>query len=198
MKEQFIIAQLKEGDERAFRHIYDKHYALLYRYACQLLEDASLAEEVVDDTIFYLWEHRADIEIESSVRGYLMRAVRNHCLNELNSLKRQNELPLSSYLSEKNLEFLESVFVEDKHPLGYLLEQELENELLRNIEALPPECRAVFKKNRFEQKKYEDIASELHISVNTVKYHMKNALALLRKALQPYLEMLLIAFFACQ
>ena len=33
MKEQFIIAQLKEGDERAFRHIYDKHYALLYRYA---------------------------------------------------------------------------------------------------------------------------------------------------------------------
>lgn len=157
-----------------------------------------MAEEVVDDAIFYLWEHRTDIEIESSVRAYLMRAVRNHCLNELNSRKRQNELPLSAYLSERNLEFLESVFVEDKHPLGHLLEQELEDELLKNIEALPPECRTVFKKNRFEQKRYEEIASELHISVNTVKYHMKNALCLLRKAMEPYLKLLLIIISAFQ
>ena len=63
MKEQFIIGQLKKGDENAFRHIYERHYVLLCRYACQLLEDASLAEEVVDDAIFYLWEHRTDIEI---------------------------------------------------------------------------------------------------------------------------------------
>lgn len=198
MKEQFIIGQLKKGDENAFRHIYERHYVLLCRYACQVLGDASLAEEVVDDAIFYLWEHRTDIEIESSVRAYLMRAVRNHCLNELNSRKRQNKLPLSAYLSEKNLEFLESVFVEDKHPLGHLLERELEDELLKNIEALPPECRTVFKKNRFEQKRYEEIASELHISVNTVKYHMKNALCLLRKAMEPYLKLLLIIISAFQ
>lgn len=198
MKEQFILEQLKNGDEHAFRYVYDKHYALLCRYACQLLRDASLAEEIVDDAIFYLWEHRADIEIENSVRAYLMRAVHNHCLNELNALKRQNELPLSSYLSEKNLEFLESVFVENKHPLGLLLEQELESKLLKSIEALPAECRTVFKKNRFEQKKYEDIAAELHISINTVKYHIKNALSLLRKSMEPYLKLLLILFFALQ
>lgn len=50
------------------------------------------------------------------------------------------------------MEFLDRVFVEDEHPLGYLLEQELESELIRNIEELPLECRTVFKKNRFEQK----------------------------------------------
>lgn len=194
MKEQFIIGQLKKGEENAFRHIYERHYVLLCRYACQVLGDASLAEEVVDDAIFYLWEHRTDIEIESSVRAYLMRAVRNHCLNELNSRKRQNELPLSAYLSERNLEFLESVFVEDKHPLGHLLEQELEDELLKSIEALPPECRTVFKKNRFEQKRYEEIASELHISVNTVKYHMKNALTRLHDSLGKYLFLLFVFF----
>lgn len=194
MKEQFIIGQLKKGEENAFRHIYERHYVLLCRYACQVLGDASLAEEVVDDAIFYLWEHRTDIEIESSVRAYLMRAVRNHCLNELNSRKRQNELPLSAYLSERNLEFLESIFVEDKHPLGHLLEQELEDELLKNIEALPPECRTVFKKNRFEQKRYEEIASELHISVNTVKYHMKNALTRLHDSLGKYLFLLFVFF----
>lgn len=86
--EKHIIERLKLGDEKAFKYIYDCHYVLLCRFAYQLLDDSSLSEEVVDDAIFYLWEHRADIEITYSIRAYLMRAVRNRCLNELNSLAR--------------------------------------------------------------------------------------------------------------
>ncbi len=72
--------------------------------------------------------------------------------------------------------------MEENQPLGVLLERELEDELTRSIEELPVECRTVFKKSRFEQKKYEEIALELGISINTVKYHIKNALSLLQKA----------------
>lgn len=92
-----MIKELKQGDEKAFKYIYDSHYVLLCRFACQLLEDSSLAEEIVDDAIFYLWEHRADIEITYSIRAYLMRAVRNRCLNELNSLSHRKELRFSSF-----------------------------------------------------------------------------------------------------
>ena len=35
-----------------------------------------------------------------------------------------------------------------------------------------------FKKSRFEQKKYEEIADELKISVNTVKYHIKKCFSI--------------------
>ena len=97
--------------------------------------------------------------------------------------------------SEENMEFLDRVFVEDEHPLGYLLEQELESELIRNIEELPLECRTVFKKNRFEQKKYEEIAIELNISVNTVKYHMKKALSCLQQRMEKYLKLLVLYVF---
>ena len=93
------------------------------------------------------------------------------------------------------MEFLDSVFVEENQPLGVLLEQELEDELTRSIEELPVECRTVFKKSRFEQKKYEEIALELGISINTVKYHIKNALALLQKRLDNYLHLLIIYIF---
>ena len=86
--EKYIIEKLRLGDEQAFRYIYDCHYILLCRFAYQLLDDVALAEEIVDDTIFYLWEHRTDIEITFSLRAYLMRAVRNRCLNELNSQRR--------------------------------------------------------------------------------------------------------------
>lgn len=190
--EKHIINKLKLGDEKAFKYIYDCHYVLLCRFAFQLLEDSSLAEEIVDDAIFYLWEHRADIEITHSIRAYLMRAVRNRCLNELNSLSHRKEFRFSSFMLPENMEFLDSIFVEDDHPLGTLLEQELEEKLLRCIEDLPKECKAVFKKSRFEQKKYEEIAGELNISVNTVKYHIKNALAFLQKQMGDYLKVLIL------
>ena len=193
--EKHIIERLKLGDEKAFKYIYDCHYVLLCRFAYQLLDDSSLSEEVVDDAIFYLWEHRADIEITYSIRAYLMRAVRNRCLNELNSLARRKELHFSSFMLPENMEFLDAVFVDDNHPLGTLLEQELEGKLSQCIEELPKECRAVFKKSRFEQKKYEEIGADLNISVNTVKYHIKNALASIQLHMGDYLKLLVLYIF---
>ena len=194
MEEQ-LIKKLRKGDEKAFRLLYDRHYVLLCRFANQILNNAALAEEVVDDVIFYLWEHRSEVEIRYSIRAYLMRAVRNRCLNELQSQSHREELHLSSFLSPESMDFLDFLFVDDKQPLGVLLEQELEDELKRSIDELPLECRRVFYKSRFEQKKYEEIADELGISVNTVKYHIKNALAFLQKRLGNYLKLLIIQYF---
>lgn len=193
--EETIIDRLKQGDEQAFKYIYDHHYVLLCRFANRILEDRARAEEIVDDAIFYLWEHRKEIEITYSLRAYLTRAVRNRCLNELNSLIHREELRFSSFLLPENQDFLDTLFADDSHPLGQLLEQELEEELARCIEELPAECRKVFKKSRFEGKKYEEIATELGISVNTVKYHIKNSLSFLQSRLSKYLEMLVLYIF---
>lgn len=193
--EELLIKKLRKGDERAFRLLYDRHYVLLCRFANQLLNNAALAEEVVDDVIFYLWEHRQEVEIRYSIRAYLMRAVRNRCLNELQLQSHREELHISSFLSPESMEFLDSLFVDNKQPLGMLLEQELEEELKRSIDELPLECRKVFYKSRFEQKKYEEIATELGISVNTVKHHIKNALAFLQRRLGNYLKLLIVYIF---
>ncbi|MDR1341108.1 MAG: RNA polymerase sigma-70 factor [Prevotellaceae bacterium] len=192
--DKLIIEKLKTGEEKAFKYIYDRHYVLLCRFANQILNDASLSEEIVDDAIFYLWEHRADIEITYSIRAYLMRAVRNRCLNELKSPNRREELRLSSFALPENMEFPDTIFVSDEHPLGSLLEQELENEIAKCIGTLPDECRTVFEKSRFEEKKYDEIATELNISVNTVKYHIKNALLFLRQHLGDYLKFFVLYF----
>ena len=193
MTERQAIHQLKQGDEGAFRYIYERHYLILCGFANQLLGDPAWAEEIVDDTIFYLWEHREDVEITHSLRAYLMKAVRNRCLNAIHSLPNREEIRLSAFAED--VEFFDSIFIDDAHPLGHLLEKELENELLSRIEELPPECRAVFKKSRFEGKKYEEISAELGISVNTVKYHIKNALAFLQEKLKAYMKLLALCFF---
>lgn len=63
MMEPQILEKLRAGDEKVFRDIYDRHYVLLCRFANQMLNDAALSEEIVDDVIFYLWEHREEVEI---------------------------------------------------------------------------------------------------------------------------------------
>lgn len=194
MEDQLIIDRLKRGDETAFKFIFDNHYAMLCRFANQLLHDAALAEEVVDDAIFYLWEHREELNITRSIRTYLMQSVRNRSLNELNSAAYRHEQNFSAILPDENAVFLESVFTDDDHPMGILIQKELEETITDCVNQLPEECRKVFTMSRYDQMKQEDIARELHISVNTVKYHMKNALAILRKNLAQYLATVLIVF----
>lgn len=50
----------------------------------------------------------------------------------------------------------------------------------------------MFKASRIEGKRYEDIARETGLSVNTVKYHVKNALRLLRRDLARYITAILV------
>ncbi len=84
--------------------------------------------------------------------------------------------------------------ISDTYPLGVLLERELEEQITASISKLPKECRVVFQKSRFEEKRYEEIACELGISVNTVKYHIKRALSLLKLDLGKYLLGVLLVF----
>lgn len=189
-----LTERLKQGDEKAFRYLYKHYYASLCRFANLFLNNSFRAEEIVDDVIFYLWENRASVEI-ISLRAYLMRAVRNRCLNELKSKSMHEELCFSSFSYAENRDFLDNLFADARHPLGVLLERELEEKLANAIDSLPAECRTVFKKSRFEKKKYEEIAEELNISVNTVKYHIKNALSILQEWMSGYLEVCILLFF---
>lgn len=189
--EKQLIHSLKKGDNQAYKYIYDNHYTLLCKIAYEFLKDDFLAETIVDDIIFHLWEKRDTIEITLSVRSYLVQAVRNRSINYLN-LEREKREVRFSVINEHN-EWQSSVFLSDDYPLATLLEKELEQEIQNAINRLPEECRNVFNKSRFEDKRYEEIAEELGISTNTVKYHIKNAIARLNNDLQEYL----ILFLCC-
>ena len=183
--ESLIVKQLKEGQERAYKYLYDRHYQVLCYVAAQYVKDDFLAETIVGDVIFHLWEVRDTVEITTSVRSYLMTCVRHRCTDYLKSQSHQHEVSQSN-TGLSDFPVLQYV-KDDDYPLGRLLEKELESEIMSAINRLPDECRRVFSMSRFENRKYEEIAHELKISVNTVKYHIKHALVLLREDLDKYL-----------
>ena len=70
---------------------------------------------------------------------------------------------------------------------------ELQETIKKAIEKLPPKCREIFELNRFEGKRYKEIAEQLNISLKTVENQMGKALKVMREELKELLPLLLIA-----
>lgn len=184
MKEQKLIYSLKQDNDRAWKMLYSLHYQALCAFAYNYVKDRLLAEMIVGDAIVHLWEIRERLELQGSLRSYLMAMVRNGCMNFMNTRQMRTEVPMSSL--DKSPDGSDWILAESS-PLGQLLEKELEKEIKVAVATIPPDSRRVFALSRFGGKSYEEIAQEIGISVNTVKYHMKRALQHLRSCLGRYL-----------
>ncbi|MDR2563762.1 MAG: RNA polymerase sigma-70 factor [Prevotellaceae bacterium] len=180
--ERKIIEGLKRGDNKAYKYLYDCYYVVLCRLARAYLKDDFMAQTLVDDTVFHIYEKRESLNIEATLRGYLISAVRNRCISHLRLKREKNEINFSSVDMREG--WHDSIVEQNAYPLARLFGNELEREIQAAVERLPTECRRVFEKSRYEGKTYETIATELNISVNTVKYHIKNALLRLHRDLK--------------
>ena len=183
-----LFEQIKNGEITAFNLLYKEYYRKLCYIALHILHDKSCAEEVADDVLFYLWDHREEIK-NVSIEGYLVQAVRHGCINRVQSAYHQKQ-KLSDSITDAPPFFL-SLFADDD-PLKDLISQELEQAVDKAMHELPEQTRKVFLMSRTEKKKYQEIAAELGITVPTVKYHMKNAQDKLREALKRSLILLLL------
>lgn len=178
------MERIKGGDLRAFEEVYKTFYADLCNFSYTILHDHALVEETVDDVLFYLWDHRNEIEAVS-LKSYLMRSVHNRSLNAKNAkdnrVMRNNTVPV-----EDIVEYVGSLF-DNNHPLTLLLRDEQEKVIRSAISGLSDQCRTAFELSRNEHLTYAEIATKMGISVNTVKYHIGHAIQVLAERLQPYM-----------
>jgi RNA polymerase sigma-70 factor (ECF subfamily) len=181
--ETTIINGLKRGDEKAYKYLYAHHYEALCKVAYEYVNELFAAEMIVSDVIFSLWKNRSTLEINQSLRAYLVRSVRNGSLNYLGRLARQ--IPIDKGVEQWIDKRSEN---EEAYPLSDLIEKELDLRINQCIEDLPPLTREIFCLSRFQQLKYEEIAIRLQVSVDVVKYHIKSALSRLRDGLKDYLR----------
>jgi RNA polymerase sigma-70 factor (ECF subfamily) len=169
-----------------FETIFRAHYGSLCAYANQFLGDLDAAEEVVQEIMFRIWTNRSSLVIETSMRSYLFRAVRNRCMNVLKHEKVRQEYTVSK--EQDTLDYQQSH--EDK-----MIVSELEQKIREAIDHLPMERRKVFIMSRYEGLTYNQIAEQQGISVKTVENQMGKALKSLREELSDYLPWVVLFFW---
>jgi len=82
---------IQQKDGLAFEKYYKEHYKSFFLAAVTHLKDSGRAEEIVNDVFVRLWQGADTLQIESSLKYYIYRAVINRSLNELDKNKRERE-----------------------------------------------------------------------------------------------------------
>lgn len=159
------------GDKHAYLEIYNRYHAQLYSSARKRGLSAEIAEEIVQDLFINLWQQRTTISIHSSLSGYLFTAIRNLVLNQI-----QKESV--RILFQDSLKVHQNDY--DNSTEEYVLANDLDQSISKNILALPEKCRSVFELSRKHHKSNKQIAIELGISEKTVENHMTRAIKHLR------------------
>lgn len=183
LRDNQLLETLKAGDITAFEMLFRTYYQPLCNYAFTFVQDHDEAEEIVQSTFLQVWEKKHVLEIRTGVKPYLYAMVRNACLNVIKHEKvKQQHIAVQMATGERSVESVSRS----------VMASELEAKIYNAMEALPEQCRLVFKLSRFEELKYAEIAQQLDISVKTVENHMGKALRIMREQLKDYLPLLLI------
>jgi len=166
-----IFKKIKEGDIRTFENLFRSYYEPLCRYARQFVENKDAAEEIVQDLFYVLWKERENLQIFTSINGYLYRSVKNKALQYIEKVKIREDY--------QNM-YAENAGIETFTPQEELEYKELEQQIEGALNHLPERRQQIFHMNRMEGKKYNEIALELHISVKTVEAEVSKTLKVLR------------------
>jgi len=166
-----LLAKTASGDQFAFRILYEKYSKKIYTLSVRLLHSEILAEEVRQEVFLKLWMLGTELTTIDNVEAFLRTLTRNRCLNVLRRivLENKSDRELSKNYVDTHNETEESILLND-----------MRNLLNAAIDLLPEQQRQVYLLCQSEGLKYEEIAIRLNISINTVKTHMKRALASLR------------------
>jgi RNA polymerase sigma-70 factor (ECF subfamily) len=169
-----IIRRIRQGDTGQFESLFRSSYVSLVKYAKTLVKDHDTAEEIVQELFFRLWQDKEKIKIESSLNGYLFRAVHNRCLHwiEHSRVVEKHAREMAYKQTENN-----------ENPSEIIQYKELQSKIAKILARLPERCGRIFCMNRFEGLKYAEIADILSVSVKTVEANMGKALKEFRKAL---------------
>jgi RNA polymerase sigma-70 factor (ECF subfamily) len=181
--EKVIIARIITGDSSAFSTIFNAYYKDLVLFAGRITKDIDTAQEIVQDTFVSLWEDRGTINITLSLKSYLLKSVKNRCIDWFRHKK----------IVQKHNDFV------SKRPLlldydtdSYVLYSELQEKLDSILDKLPDDIKEAYRMNRDKGLKYQEIAELLNVSVRAIEVRIGKALNLLRYHLREYFPVIFL------
>lgn len=172
-----LCLRIKNGDEAAFRVLFDRYYDSLYRFFCYRGMDYAVAEDMAQDIFVRVWQKRARLDPSKSLKAYLFQSATNE---------------IGMHLRKQGVRdaYAKDVQHRTTHTGTSQGEFDQKEFIDRTIQSLPESLRDVFILHRFDELSYKEIAHLRGVSIKTVESRMSKALKYLRKELLPLVKII--------
>ena len=162
-EDTYLWQGIKQGDDLAFKTLFNRYYKSLCIYALQILNSLPDSEDIVQGVFVSLWTKREELYIKTSLKAYLYKSVFNACIQ---NVRRERKI-------DESLEFLKWKMLRNQvEEDDTVLFSEIEK-LKKIVDTLPNRCKEILLLSKIEGYKNREIASDLGISIKTVESHMR-------------------------
>ena len=124
-----VIDRIQQGNELAFKELFDEFYQALCVFALTYVKDQVQAADIVQEVFIKYWNRRGDFDNLFKVKSFLYTVVRNDCLN---TIRNNKEIREDISLIESDAFFVDNLVEEEAYRIFY-----------NAVEALPLQTREV-------------------------------------------------------
>lgn len=167
MLSQETLQNFRDGDQEAFKALYDAYWNKVYGFTKLYISQQEDREDIVQEVFYKLWKKRSLIDTDKDLDGFLFILTKNLILNRLRVRTLQS-------LEETKVDIPDASVVSDIDT-PYLREY-----IDRLISTLPPKQREAFLLRRHDHLSIKDISSVMNISESGVKRNINLALKFIK------------------
>lgn len=169
-----LVELLKSGKDKAFDELYFRYRDILVRFVYLRMKSIAISEEIVQEVFTSIWERRKTIVIQKSFAAYIYTSVRYMTLDYIKSHAVSDQY-IQEILEKNNTSYGSHNATED-----FIYYEELQKAVDKATLLLPKKSKEVFILSRIKHYTNKEIADELNVSIETVKYHITYALKFMR------------------
>lgn len=166
-----IIRQIKQGNSKAFKTIFEQYWNIVYHFTSLYLTDNYEKEEITQQVFIKLWEKRNLLDEEKDLDGLLFIITRNLIFNHIRKSINEEKLAETLRLAEEASNETEKDIEAD----------DLKKYIEKLIQMLPERQRTAFILSKKRGLKVKEIAEEMHISEKGAARNLYLATKFLKK-----------------
>ena len=188
MDEAALISRLRDGDEGAFRELFDAHHAMLVRLAAAYVKSPSTAEEVAQDTWTAVIDALPTFEGRSSLKTWIARIAINRA--KTRAQRDGRHVPLDDEEPPSSDDRFGAFGLFKRRPAHFdspealLGSAQIRAAIDRCLEDLPPQQRAIVSLRDLEGWSSEEVCNVLGVSESNQRVLLHRGRGRLREALE--------------
>ena len=179
MEDNELMLLVRGGNKEAYEILMKKYLPQAKAFACKYVHDSHAAEDIIQESFVDIYIQRFSFDSRYSFSAYLNAIIKNKALNYL---RKNRELPMSSFDEQTELPLLERELIDIATPETAYFQKADYRELMDAIQKLNEDEKNLLYLYAAEELPYKEIARRMGITVGQVKIRLFRARKKLREA----------------